>query len=351
MASYANGVIPNNNVSITDVRQTLGLSNTQQWNSVGHLCVSDNVNMWSLNKPADYGAGGMYDLTDFQRAKAGFAISNTNPKVLIRNMPKGGVGSPYRLGDFRLYKHKALGLSIIRPTLKASMIERPLGQSSPPLRAATFNLTISLPEQISIGSFPVSSNYIPAALIKLQNSSLGNLTIGQKMLDSNNISPGMTHITIPCHIPNAEYNTEYTINLGFGLGNSVYDDSITAVGVTGTTLEYYVGSENTNMFTIRTQIDPEAPVSGSYFTKDDFYINSDIQLIITRTANGSTIIQSKVLPGGNNNWGTVSGSVRVYGFDANNGDAEVLVGRYSTPTFSTTIPKTLSTRFELRAGF
>lgn len=120
MASYANGVIPNNNVGITDIRQTLGHSNTQQYNCLGHLCVSDKVNMWSKFKPLRIEADNTSDLPDWWKGQDDCGIEYIVKTDIISTInaiisgigwtykkPRGGQSEPYRLGDFRGYKHKA----------------------------------------------------------------------------------------------------------------------------------------------------------------------------------------------------------------------------------------------------
>ena len=128
MASYANGVIPNINVGITDVRQTLGLSNTEQWNSLGWLCagarlggrngVAFNIsevenrpeyqngewtnsvtipyfNIWSNNSPGEW----------FYKN-----IPNTGDEFNLVYQLKRGTYKKYLFGlhHFRGYKHKSI---------------------------------------------------------------------------------------------------------------------------------------------------------------------------------------------------------------------------------------------------
>ena len=123
MASYANGVIPNNNVGITDVRQTLGLSNTEQWNSLGWLCAgarsggksgsafnivengASNVdgllidgaepyfNIWSNESPGQWRLP-LFPETDYVRFE--LKRENENSRKYC-----------YKLGAFRAYEHKA----------------------------------------------------------------------------------------------------------------------------------------------------------------------------------------------------------------------------------------------------
>lgn len=100
-------------VSIDDVKQALGESS----NDLATLCKSDNINMWSLYKPV---AG--KDIYEDAMYKGGLTITNISLKELsmwfeinddrsckyIYEKPYGGEKSPYRLGDFRGYFHKAI---------------------------------------------------------------------------------------------------------------------------------------------------------------------------------------------------------------------------------------------------
>lgn len=122
MASYANGVIPKTNVSLTDVRQTLGHSNTQQYNSLGHLCVSTNINKWSKHKPVILTSDAPNRSTSWWTGNSGncglgykryvseLALVNSieaGSSDWTYQRPTGGSVSPYRLFDFGGYCHKA----------------------------------------------------------------------------------------------------------------------------------------------------------------------------------------------------------------------------------------------------
>ena len=97
------------NISTTLVRNTLGEDN----NDVGLLCSSDQINKWSLKKPASI-------LTPANHSPAvqvlsgggissGHGIYRKYPSVneIYYARPQGGATDPYRLGDFRGYNHSA----------------------------------------------------------------------------------------------------------------------------------------------------------------------------------------------------------------------------------------------------
>nr|DAJ58181.1 MAG TPA: hypothetical protein [Crassvirales sp.] len=101
-------------VSIDDVKQALGESS----NDLATLCKSDNINMWSLYKPSVNP-----DIYSDNAYKGGLTITNISLEELSNwfyvgaddrscaityEKPYGGEKSPYRLGDFRDYFHKAV---------------------------------------------------------------------------------------------------------------------------------------------------------------------------------------------------------------------------------------------------
>ena len=291
------------------------------------------------------------DLTDFNRAEAGFSVSDRVPKILQINKPKGGKSSPYRLGDFRGYTHKATGLSIQVPTLKLGVIKYPNGYPTPPSLVGVFNLVVKLPSQIPIGALPVSSDYIPSLLVLWNDGWKGWKVAGQVYLSSNNVVAGQDYITIPCHVPTTWWGSTIEFNVAMGLGNPNYNGGITVDGIQDTIVEYYIESENYNKFKLQVvEETPTPPVEyGAYFTKVDFTINPNIELIVDVQSNGSTFIRSRVTHGGDS-WGSISGVVDVIGFDPTNGDKEYKIGSYRTPTYSILMPRTLKYRFELRTG-
>lgn len=107
-------------VSIDDVKSVLGESS----NDLATLCKSPKINVWAKYKPTDYNA----DFTDnWSKGKDGnyglnITVSNrvsswsalvaeyskpNNGYSNIYKRPNGAATSPYRLGDFRGYRHNA----------------------------------------------------------------------------------------------------------------------------------------------------------------------------------------------------------------------------------------------------
>lgn len=118
--SYSNGII-SAPVSIDDVKSALGESS----NDLATLCKSSNINKWAKYKPISIGkpfnitekdrANCRYGLdfttnsllTDMFRRGSSFSINtysltdiSNNTSEWIYSRPRGGSGSPYRLGDF-----------------------------------------------------------------------------------------------------------------------------------------------------------------------------------------------------------------------------------------------------------
>ena len=105
--------LPTTNITTSMVRNILGEST----NSVGALCTSLNINMWSKRKPvidnrvevpfADVGksSGVAAEGTGWGLNVPGW-IGDDNA-ITTYNRPFGGVNSPFRLGDFRGYNSNA----------------------------------------------------------------------------------------------------------------------------------------------------------------------------------------------------------------------------------------------------
>lgn len=107
-------------VSIDDVKSVLGESS----NDLATLCKSPKINVWAKYKPTDYNAAftdnwskgkdGNYGLNitvdnrvgSWNALVAEYSKPN-NGYSNIYKRPNGGATSPYRLGDFRGYNHKA----------------------------------------------------------------------------------------------------------------------------------------------------------------------------------------------------------------------------------------------------
>lgn len=100
-------------VNIDDVKQALGESS----NDLATLCKSDNINMWSLYKPVATGDpfvsdkyAGNLTITNLSLEDLSnwFTLMTDEDCAYIYKKPYGGEKSPYRLGDFRGYYHKAI---------------------------------------------------------------------------------------------------------------------------------------------------------------------------------------------------------------------------------------------------
>lgn len=107
-------------VSVDDVKSLLGESS----NDLATLCKSSKINVWAKYKPTDYNAAfsdnwskgkdGNYGLnitvdnrvSSWSALVAEYSKAN-NGYSNIYKRPSGGATSPYRLGDFRGYNHKA----------------------------------------------------------------------------------------------------------------------------------------------------------------------------------------------------------------------------------------------------
>lgn len=107
-------------VSVDDVKSVLGESS----NDLAALCKSSKINVWAKYKPTNYNAAfsdnwskgkdGNYGLniTVDNRVSSWSALvaeysKPNNGYSNIYKRPSGGATSPYRLGDFRGYNHKA----------------------------------------------------------------------------------------------------------------------------------------------------------------------------------------------------------------------------------------------------
>ena len=108
-------------VSVDDVADCLGMNRSS---TLADLCTSSKINVWAKYKPTDYnaafaddwykGKGGNYGLnitvdnrvSSWSALVAEYSKAN-NGYSNIYKRPSGGASSPYRLGDFRGYNHKA----------------------------------------------------------------------------------------------------------------------------------------------------------------------------------------------------------------------------------------------------
>lgn len=108
-------------VSVDDVADCLGMNRSS---TLAALCTSAKINVWAKYKPTDYNAAfsdnwskgkdGNYGLnitvdnrvSSWSALVAEYSKAN-NGYSNIYKRPSGGATSPYRLGDFRGYNHKA----------------------------------------------------------------------------------------------------------------------------------------------------------------------------------------------------------------------------------------------------
>lgn len=72
--------------------------------SVGSVCSSPNIEQWSEYKPINY--SGETLPASVRSTATGFIIDGLT-QHLVYDKPKGGASSPYRLADFRQYRHDA----------------------------------------------------------------------------------------------------------------------------------------------------------------------------------------------------------------------------------------------------
>lgn len=110
MADYSNSQIPSTNVKVTDVNSTLGAGSYV----LSTLCKSSIINFMSKWKPyvSNVTTATEADLLD---KNCGITIPQVSTLgdapvgggAWTYTKPSGGSSSPYRLGDFRNYAHKA----------------------------------------------------------------------------------------------------------------------------------------------------------------------------------------------------------------------------------------------------
>ena len=108
-------------VSVDDVADCLGMNRSS---TLADLCTSSRINVWAKYKPTDYNAAFTDNWSKGKDGNYGLNITVDNrvsswnalvaeyskPKNGYSNIykrPSGGATSPYRLGDFRGYNHKA----------------------------------------------------------------------------------------------------------------------------------------------------------------------------------------------------------------------------------------------------
>lgn len=115
---YSNSTIPKSDdlrAFTRDIADTLQIaSNSVERVKPLRLCVSDKVNMFSLNKPLWRTCDFHTDDPDWQKGAMNYGIIIPSPTTVDNlpnskwswDKPTGGAASPYRLQDFEGYKHK-----------------------------------------------------------------------------------------------------------------------------------------------------------------------------------------------------------------------------------------------------
>lgn len=171
MADYSKKTIPETNISIIDVKETLGESTYD----LGKLCKSSKINPWSLYKPiscknpANWPAGtdGNYGLTPKILSSASEVVDvyDGENNGWIYTPPSGGENSPYRLGDFCGYCHNAIkGVSISMPygtTMYTEDNSIPVYLNIKPITTSQLSLShIASLEELYIGVYVPTLNMV-----------------------------------------------------------------------------------------------------------------------------------------------------------------------------------------------
>lgn len=143
-------------VSIDDLKNLLGEGSSD----IATLCTSPKINVWAKYKPTDYNAAftdnwskgkdGNYGLniTVDNRVSSWSALvaEYSKPKNGYSNIykrPSGGATSPYRLGDFRGYNHKA------KPEISDYLAATNYIEDSPISLSVAYNVITADGDQVS----------------------------------------------------------------------------------------------------------------------------------------------------------------------------------------------------------
>ena len=115
------------NISTDLVAQTIGEGS----NDVGTLCKSTKVNKWSKFKPVKLAQVVGIDETQLKTISYGLTFPRTNvynviaPQKWSHDRPAGTATTPYRIGDFRGYKHDAVKLVNCPQVTEINIFENP----------------------------------------------------------------------------------------------------------------------------------------------------------------------------------------------------------------------------------
>lgn len=144
-------------VSVDDVADCLGMTRSS---TLADLCTSSKINVWAKYKPTDYNAAfsdnwskvkdGNYGLniTVDNRVSSWSALVAEYSKAYngysnIYKRPSGGSSSPYRLGDFRGYNHKA------KPEISDYLAATNYLEDSPISLSVAYNVITADGDQVS----------------------------------------------------------------------------------------------------------------------------------------------------------------------------------------------------------
>ena len=115
------------NISTSLVAQTIGEGS----NDVGTLCKSAKINKWSKWKPVKLAQVVGIDETQLKTINYGLTFPRTNVYNVIaqqkwsHDRPAGTATTPYRIGDFRGYKHDAVKLVNCPQVTEINIFENP----------------------------------------------------------------------------------------------------------------------------------------------------------------------------------------------------------------------------------
>lgn len=158
-------ILPNNNISIIDVRNCLGYPSMD----LGTLCMANTINPYSMWKPVISSAL-TSDYNTMKNANFGFSDANSSTDLAQRRWtyhpPTGGALSPYRLGDFRNYNSDKTVTNFVNVNLPSSLQPNGLNDMNCSIR---WDETSTL---LGAKSVYYNSEYLGVRLKSLTNSSI-----------------------------------------------------------------------------------------------------------------------------------------------------------------------------------